>query len=135
MSLEALLAAFLFYGIFPVGNPLAVLLYIVIFCMLVSSFGVIVSNRANTIQQAALTMFFFLVVFILMSGLLSPIASMPKWAQYLTYLNPLRYFIEAMRFNFMKGSTIAMLMPQLIALSVYTVIGWTVAILTYKKNG
>lgn len=135
MSTEALLVAHILYGIVPAGNICAVFLYIVIFCMLVSSLGVIVSNRANTIQQAALTMFFFLVIFILMSGLLSPIQSMPKWAQYLTYLNPLRYFIEVMRFNFIKGSTIPMLMPQLLALVVYTIIGWTVAILSYKKNG
>ena len=135
MSTEALFVAHILYGIVPAGSILAVFLYIVIFCMLVSSLGVIVSNRANTIQQAALTMFFFLVVFILMSGLLSPVQSMPQWAQYLTYLNPLRYFIEAMRFTFIKGSTIQMLMPQLLALIVYTVFGWAVAILSYRKNG
>ena len=134
MSIESLVAAKALYDITPAGSILTMLLFIAVFCMLVSSLGLIASNYSNTIQQAALTMFFFLVIFILMSGLLTPIDSMPRWAQLITYANPMRYFIEAIRFIYLKGSTLSQLMPQLTALSGYAILGWAVAIASYRKN-
>ena len=62
-----------------------------------SGFDLIVSNYSDTMQQTMFVMVFFILVFMLMSGLLTPISSMPEWAQVITWLNPPRYFIEMMR--------------------------------------
>lgn len=134
MVMEAMMVAKGMFGFWPKGSLLSILLFAILFCMLVSSFGLIVSNYSDTLQQAALTMFFFLVIFMLMSGLLTPIQSMPTWAQKLTLVNPMRYFVEAMRAIYIKGATIMDLSLQLIVLTVYSCLTWTWAILSYKKN-
>lgn len=135
MVIEALLVARGVYGFSPQGSVQSIFLFVILFCLLISSFGLIVSNYSTTLSQAALTMFFFLVVFLLMSGLLTPIQSMPDWAQRLTLVNPLRYFVEAMRGIYIKGATINDVLTQLIALSIYSSLTWAWAILSYKKNG
>ena len=134
MTIEALVAARAIHGIAPVGSVITLMLFVVMFCMLAASIGLIISNYSSTLQQAALTMFFFLVIFILMSGLLTPIASMPRWAQIVTYLNPLRYIIAALRDVFIKGAGFADLLPQFIPLTLYVAAAWTWAIKSYKKS-
>jgi ABC-2 type transport system permease protein len=79
------------------------------FCVLnlsaVLGLGLFISNLSNTQQQAMFTTFFFVIIFILMSGLFTPIESMPKWAQYLTYPNPVAHFVNVMRSVLLKGSS------------------------------
>ena len=123
----------LIYGYVPAGNIGLIYLFATLFILVVSSLGLIVSNYSDTAQQAALVMFFFLVIFILLSGLLTPISSMPKWAQTITFLNPLRYFIEVMRSLYLKGSTFHDLLPNFHALSLYTILAWIWAIGSYRK--
>lgn len=135
MIAEGLLVARGVFGFWPVGSVAVLFLFVLVFCMLVSSFGLIVSNYCQTLSQAALTMFFFLVIFLLMSGLLTPISSMPEWAQRLTLVNPLRYFVEAMRAIYIKGATLTDVSSQLLVLSVYASITWAWAIGSYRKNG
>lgn len=69
-----------------------------------------------------------------MSGLITPIASMPGWAQAITYVNPLRYFIEAFRAIYIKGSTFSQLSFNFIALSVYATVLWVCAIRSCRKS-
>lgn len=135
MVLEALMVARGVFGFWPKGSLFFVFVFVIVFCLLISSFGLIVSNYSNTLSQAALTMFFFLVVFLLMSGLLTPIQSMPEWAQKITLVNPLRYFIEAMRGIYIKGAAITDLLTQLTVLILYSTCTWTWAIISYRKNG
>ena len=130
----AMLLARAFYGLVPAGSVGLLLLFATLFILVVSCLGLIVSNYSDTMQQAALVMFFFLVIFILMCGLLTPVSSMPAWAKAVTYLNPLRYFIEALRMLYLKGSSFLELLPQFVALSLYAVVVWTWAIVSYKKN-
>lgn len=130
----AMVLARLIYGQVPVGSIGSILLFATLFILVVSSMGLIVSNYSDTTQQAALVMFFFLVIFILLSGLITPIASMPEWAKAFTRINPLRYFIEAMRAIYLKGSSLHDLQPHLCALSVYVVATWAWAIWSYRKN-
>lgn len=127
--------AWAIYGFVPVGSALLILLFATVFVLLISSLGLIVSNYSGTMQQAALVMFFFLVIFILMSGLITPVASMPEWAQAITRVNPLRYFIEALRMICLKGSSLGELSTHLFALAAYTVLTWTWAVISYRKNG
>ncbi len=122
------------YGQIPAGNIGVIFLFATLFILVVSCLGLIVSNYSDTTQQASLVMFFFLVIFILLSGLLTPIAGMPEWAKVITMFNPLRYFIEGMRALYIKGSTLYDLGGQFIALSIYAVVVWVFAIISYKKN-
>ena len=123
------------YGLVPVGNIGLLMLFASLFILVVSSFGLLVSNYSETTQQAALMMLFFLIIFILTSGLITPISNMPPWAQTLTYLNPLRYFIEVLRAIYLKGSGFTDLVSQFVALCVYASVIWIWAIRSYRKNG
>lgn len=134
MVAEALMASRALYGITPRGSIASIYVVSLLFCALVSSLGLIVSNFSSSIRQAALLMFFFLVIFILLSGLLTPVTSMPQWAQHITRVNPMRYFIEAMRAIFIKGSSLSQLSKQVLSLATMTVIAWTAALLSYKKS-
>jgi ABC-2 type transport system permease protein len=85
-------------------------------------------------QQSMFMMFFFIIVFVLMSGLFTPIESMPQWAQNITIFNPLKYFIQAMRNIYMKGNGFSEIATQTIALSCFAV-GLNIwAVLSYKKT-
>lgn len=130
----AMVLAYMIYGQAPVGNIATIFLFATLFILIVSSMGLIVSNYSDTTQQAALVMFFFLVIFILLSGLITPVSSMPSWAKAFTRLNPLRYFIETMRSLYLKGSGLSELRYHFYALAGYAVAMWTWAICSYKKN-
>lgn len=69
-----------------------------------------------------------------MSGLFTPITSMPQWAQYITYAIPPRYFIEIMRALYLRGTPIAELLPQYGALVLYAVVLSLLAAVTYRKQ-
>lgn len=86
-------------------------------------------------RQAAIVMFFFIVIFILTSGLISPIASMPHWAQQATRLNPLRYIITAMREIYLKGSSFSQLLAQFGPLCAYGALAGVWAVGSFRKNG
>lgn len=75
-----------------------------------------------------------MLIFILMSGLFTPIASMPNWAQIITIFSPLKYFIEVMRSVYLKGSTLLSLMPQMFALGIFAIVLNFWAIISYKKS-
>lgn len=134
MSILALAAGKGLYGILPAGSIPLMFLFLLIFCILASSFALIISNYSDSTRQASLTMFFFLVIFILMSGLLTPIRSMPLWAQWLSMLDPMRHIIEALRLIYVKGSTFTELLPQFYALTGFAALTSTWAIRSYRKN-
>ncbi len=128
-----MILAWLIYGLTPAGSVLTIYLFASIYIIVISGFGLIVSNFSTTMQQAIFVMFFFMMIFILLSGLFTPISSMPQWAQYITYINPLRYFIEVMRMVYLKGCSLSDLLPQLYSLCLFAIILTTSAIVSYKK--
>lgn len=82
----AMSLAWLVYGLTPVGAVGAVYLAAALFIVTMSGLGVAIANRSDTMQQTMFVMFFFVMIFVLMSGLITPIASMPGWAQAITRL-------------------------------------------------
>lgn len=134
MSILALGAGKGIFGILPAGSIPVMVVFLLVFCVLASSFALIISNYSDSTRQASLTMFFFLVIFILMSGILTPIRSMPMWAQWLSMLDPMRHIIEALRLIYVKGSTFAELLPQFYTLLGFAVLTSTWAIVSYRKN-
>jgi len=77
---------------------------------------------------------FFIVIFILMSGLFTPTESMPYWAQILAEFNPIKYFVEIMRMVMLKGSNFVDIIPLLVKTFIYAVIMNGLAVWSYKKT-
>ena len=130
----SVILAHLVYGLSPVGSLWLLYFFALLFIIVISGLGLIVSNYSQTMQQAMFVMFFFLIIIILMSGLFTPINSMPQWAQHITIVNPLKYFIQVTRTVYLKGSGLGDLTTQLIALLLMAIAlnGW--AVFSYKKN-
>ena len=105
-----------------------------IYMMLVLGFGLFISTLTNTQQQAMFISWFFLVIFILMGGLFTPIENMPLWAQRITLFNPVRYFIEVTRAIMLKGSGFMDLKNQFIIIAAYALIMNVLAVLKYRKT-
>jgi ABC-2 type transport system permease protein len=84
--------------------------------------GLFLSTISRTQQQANMASFFFSSPAFMLSGFNFPIRNMPPAVQYLTYLNPLRYFMEIVRGVFLKGTGVSVLWPQMLALFVYGVL-------------
>jgi len=74
------------------------------------------------------------MVFILMSGLFTPIASMPDWAQKITIFNPLKYLMQVMRLVYLKGSAFSEMIPQFLALSAFAIGLNAWAVMSYRKS-
>ena len=99
-----------------------------------SSFGLIVSNYSDTMQQAIFVMWFFVVMLMLLSGLFTPTRSMPDLAYLTTYVNPMHYFIDAIRTVFVRGGTLQNILHQVLALAGIGGFMATWAVVSYKKN-
>ena len=96
--------------------------------------GISASNKVLNAANRNLCALFLTSIFVLMSGLLTPIRSMPMWAQWLSMLDPMRHIIEALRLIYVKGSTFAELLPQFYTLLGFAVLTSTWAIVSYRKN-
>lgn len=128
------IVAWLVYGLTPVGNILVIYLFAFFYLLAFTGFGFIISNYSATQQQAMFMGFFFFLIFILLSGLFTPISSMPTWAQKATLLNPIRYFIEVLRLVFIKGSGLMDILPQLGATILFAIGFNAWAIRSYRKT-
>lgn len=129
-----MLLARLVYGIVPAGSLLTIYLFASLYVLVVSGFGLLISNYSHTMQQAMFVMFFFVLILLLMSGLFTPVTSMPDWAQLITVANPLKYFMQVMRMVYLKGSTFMDMLPQFFALIGFAFFFNTWAILSYRKS-
>ena len=129
-----LLLAWLVYDISPAGPVWLIYVLAMLLALFFSSFGLIVSNYSDTMQQAIFVMWFFVVSIMLLSGLFTPTRSMPQWAYLTTYINPMHYFIDAIRTVFIRGGGLHETAHQVIALAgIGTLMGcW--AVQSYKKN-
>jgi len=96
--------------------------------------GLLVSTISRTQQQALMSSFFFATPVFMLSGFVFPIRNMPIAVQYLTYLNPLRYFMEVVRSIFLKGTGLSVLWPQLLALTVYGVAMLLLSAARFRKR-
>ena len=129
-----LLLAWFVYGITPAGPVWLIYVLAMLLALFFSSFGLIVSNYSDTMQQAMFVMWFFVVSIMLLSGLFTPTRSMPQWAYLTTYINPMHYFIDAIRTVFIRGGGLYETSHQILALAgIGTLMGcW--AVQSYKKN-
>lgn len=122
------------YGLVPAGNLLTIYLGAVLFSLTMSGIAIIVANKSTTMIQAVFVLFAIIMIFQLMSGLMTPIGSMPDWAQAITYIVPPRYFNDIMRATYLKGAGIADLNLQFIALGTFALVANLLAAATYSKR-
>jgi len=123
----------LLFNIPIVGSIWLIFLSAIVYLLVILGFGLLVSTVTNTQQQAMLVSFFFMVIFILMSGLFTSIESMPQWAQMLDKLNPIAYFIKIMRMVMLKGSGFRDISTSFYSLVVYSVFSISLAVWRYRK--
>jgi ABC-2 type transport system permease protein len=116
------------------GNFLFLLLCATFFLLTSLGTGLFISTISRTQQQAVMSSFFFATPTFMLSGFSFPIRNMPVPVQYLTYLNPLRYFVEIVRGIFLKGIGISVLWPQLLILAVYGVTILFLAAARFQKK-
>ena len=121
------------FSIPTVGSVPLVFLVAAVYLFAVLGIGLFLSTLANTQQQAMFLAWFFAVVFIMMSGLFTPVESMPYWAQQLNIINPIAYFIRMLRMILLKGSGFADIARDLMAVLVYAVIALSMAVWRYRK--
>ena len=96
--------------------------------------GLFISTVSQTQQQAMMTNFFFFAPMILLSGFVFPIANMPRIIQFITYANPIRYFLVIIRGIFLKGIGLGVLWPQLAALAIIGTSLLLISMLRFRKR-
>lgn len=96
--------------------------------------GLLVSSISNTQQQSFLGGLLFTLPAVMLSGIMTPIDSMPPWMQAITLLNPLRYYQELARANLMKGAGLADVWPQLLALLAFGIAIFGLATVRFRKR-
>lgn len=129
-----LLVSRIIYGIVPQGNLPTLYLFIAIYLVAVLGLGLLISTFCDTQQQAMFIAFFFVMIFILLGGLFTPIDSMPEWAQFIAYANPVTYLIEVMRMVVLKGSGFADLKRHFLIVGAYAIGFNVLAVLNYRKT-
>ena len=129
-----LLLAWLIYGLTPAGPLWLIYVLAMLLALFFSSFGLIVSNYSDTMQQAIFVMWFFVVCIMLLSGLFTPTRSMPDWAYLTTYVNPMHYFIDAVRTVFIRGGGFRDVAHQMLGLFAIGLFMAVWAVKSYKKN-
>ena len=106
-----------------------------LFILTTLGLGLFISTIAKSQQQAMLiAQFFFFMPFMFLSGFTFPIENMPSVIQWLSYLIPLRYFLVIVRGVFLKGSSMAELWPQALALFIFGVSILTLSVLRFRKR-
>ncbi len=126
-------AIFLFHVPFR-GSLLTLLFVSVLFLLTTLGSGLFISTVSRTQQQAMMSTFLFFQPAFMLSGFSFPIRNMPDGIRWMTYLNPVRYFLEIIRGIFLKGSGFAVLWPQMLALAAIGLTILTVSTLRFHKK-
>jgi len=127
-------AALLFFHIPFRGNFFLLMFCALLYLMPSLGAGLFLSTISNTQQQANMGSFFITTPAFMLSGFAFPISNMPRVVQYLTYLNPIRYFMEIVRGVFLKGVGLSILWPQMLVLGVYGVIILALSAIRFHKT-
>ncbi len=116
------------------GSGVVLLAGAVLFLLTTLGMGLLISTISETQQQAMISSFFFFTPAFMLSGFTFPVRNMPEPVQYLTYLNPVRYFLEIVRGVFLKGTGVEALWPQMAALAALGLGILTVSVLRFHKR-
>ncbi|MBS1594353.1 MAG: ABC transporter permease [Bacteroidetes bacterium] len=129
-----MLVSRLVYGIVPVGSIPLLYGFLAVYLLTLLGAGLLISTYSDTQQQAVSVAFFFVLIFNFISGIFTPIDSMPEWAKALAYISPISHFAQVMRMVVLKGSTWPDVLPHLGAVFALGVVLNTWAVLNYRKT-
>jgi ABC-2 type transport system permease protein len=129
-----LIISFIAYGIIPAGSILMLYGFSALYLLAVMGLGLFISTITETQQQALLVSFFFMLIAILLSGLYTPIDSMPRWAQWIAMGNPVTYMVEVMRMLVLKGSASYHVYFHMGVVFIFALILNSLAVWNYRKS-
>ncbi len=119
----------------PIRGSLGLLFMVAsVYLLVVLGFGLFLSTISNTQQQLMFVAFFFMITFILMSGVFTPAESMPGWAQKINLLNPVAYFMRVIRMVLLKGSGFRDIHREFFSMLTYAILILTLAVNNYRKT-
>lgn len=133
LTIGLLLARFV-YGVPILGSLWLVYLVVFVYLFAVLGLGLFFSAISNTQQQAMFVAWFFVMIFVLISGLFTPAESMPGWIQAFNTVNPVYYGIKMIRMVMLKGSSLSDIFPQFMATVIYGICAMGLAIGAYRKR-
>lgn len=116
------------------GSLITLFSYAAIYLLAVLAIGLLISTISYTQQQVLFFSFFFVIVFVMMSGLFTAAENMPLWGQRLNLINPVSYFIKVVRMIILKGSGFADITGELLAISIFAIVMNSLAIWRYRKT-
>jgi len=123
----------IFFHIPMVGSIPLLFGFTVVYLLVVLGIGLFISTISSTQQQVMFIAFFFMLVFILMSGIFTPTESMPMWAQKVNIINPFYYFMRVIRMILLKGSGFRDISYEFYSLSIYAIIMLSLSVWRYRK--
>ena len=129
-----LLVGYLVFHVPMRGNPVLLFFSAAVYLVVALGIGLWISTLVETQQQAMFVTFFVLMIYLLMSGLFTPVESMPRWVQVLSLLNPVRHFVTISRAILIKGAGISEIVMPLAALAAYGAVVLTLAVRQYDKT-
>jgi ABC-2 type transport system permease protein len=129
-----LVVARLVFGVPMRGSLLLLFAAAAIYLLVALGIGLWISGVVETQQQAMFVTFFILMIYLLMSGLFTPVDSMPRWVRLLSELNPVRHFVTISRAILIKGAGLAEIARPLGILAVYAGVVLTLAVRRYDKQ-
>jgi ABC-2 type transport system permease protein len=119
----------------PIRGSLSLLFAVAsVYLLVVLAIGLWISALVDTQQQAMFVTFFVMMVYLLMSGLYTPVDSMPPWVQVVSEFTPVRHFVEISRAILVKGAGLSEIARPLAVLAGYAIVMWLVAIRQYSKR-
>lgn len=122
------------FGIGVAGNFLTLYGFVAIYLVAILGLGILISTVTETQQQAMFVTWFFMVVFLLLSGLFTPVDSIPEWAKWLNHINPIKYFVEVMRMIMLKGSSLTDIRSHFIIMTSFAIGLNVLAMRSYSKT-
>jgi ABC-2 type transport system permease protein len=132
--LIALTVAKLVFGVPLRGNLLVFLIIAMLYFWVGISIGILIATYSKSEQQTQLTAFFINPPLVLLCGATTPISAMPTFVQWLTYLDPLRYFVEVCRGVLLKGVGLEALWPQVLILLIFATVLMTLSIRQFRRQ-
>lgn len=123
----------LLFGVPVVGSLFLLFAFTFIYLLVVLGIGLFISTISSTQQQVMFISFFFMLVFILMSGIFTPTESMPLWAQRVNLINPYYYFMKVIRMIMLKGSGFWDISYEFFSLLVYALLMLSLSVWRYRK--
>lgn len=129
-----LIVMYLIYGIFPQGSFLVLYLFAGVYLTALLGLGLLISTFADTQLQAMFIAYFFMMVFMLMSGFFTSTDSMPNWARIISEFTPVTHFIKVVRLIVLKGSGLQEVGRELLYLFIFSIVLNALAIYNYRKT-